>query len=237
MIKSYQKDWHGIEFSQFAKCDVNNIAGKDFYDKFYETFFEKFKSFNDLEKKWITYKNQIAKVILNEINSKKNILSIGCGIGIVEKYLIEHSSKINLTAVEPSPNVSRWVKNLDRINIKDGYFPDVLDPKLKFDIAYANGVDYVFNNAEYQVFLKSIVDYGIKELLIISVSYYTPSFKLYFKAIVKNILIKMKLYRGRQFWGFNRSIKEQFGAIKKSGFKNISLVYKSDSTIVIKAKT
>ena len=114
---------------------------------------------------------------------------------------------------------------------------DVLDPKLKFDIAYANGVDYVFNNAEYQVFLKSIVDYGIKELLIISVSYYTPSFKLYFKAIVKNILIKMELYRGRQFWGFNRSIKEQFGAIKKSGFKNISLVYKSDSTIVIRAKT
>ena len=87
------------------------------------------------------------------------------------------------------------------------------------------------------MFLKSIVDYGIKELLIISVSYYTPSLKLYFKAIVKNILIKMKLYRGRQFWGFNRSIKEQFGAIKKSGFTNISLVYKSDSTIVIKAKT
>ena len=237
MIKSYQKDWHGIEFSDFAQCDVNNIAAKDFYDKFYEVFFEKFKCFDDLDKNWVTYKNQIAEVILDEINNKKNILSIGCGIGIVEKYLIEHMSKINLTAIEPSSNVSRWIKNLDRINIKDGYFPDILDPKVKFDIAYANGVDYVFNNTEYHSFLKSFVDYGIKELLVVSVSYYKPSFKLYSKAVIKNILIKMRLYRGRQFWGFNRSIKEQFGAIKKAGFENISLVYKSDSTIVIKAKT
>lgn len=237
MIKMYQKDWHGIEFTNFSQCDSEKIAGKDFYDKFYKNFFKKFKSYDDLDEHWVTYKNQIAAILLKEIKNKKDILSIGCGIGIVEKYLIEHNSKINLTAVEPSLNVSRWIKNVERIKIKDGYFPDILDIKKKFDIAYANGIDYVFDDVEYYNFLKSVVDFGIKELLIVSASYYTPSFKIYSKEIIKNILIKIKLYRGRQFWGYNRSIEEQFGAIKEAGFKNISLVFKSESTIVIRAKT
>ena len=38
MIKMYQKDWHGIEFTNFSQCDPEKIAGKDFYDKFYENF-------------------------------------------------------------------------------------------------------------------------------------------------------------------------------------------------------
>lgn len=235
MIKLYQQDWHGIEFKSFAFCDEKKIAGKDFYDKFYESFFKTYKSFDDLDKNWVDYKNQIARILIKEIRNKKNILSIGCGIGIVENYLVENLAKIKLTAIEPSPNVSRWIKHIDRISIKDGYFPDILGSKKNFEIAYANGVDYVFNNIEYHNFLKSVVDYGIKELFIISASYYTPSFKIYFKEILKNIVIKMKLYRGRQLWGFNRSIKEQFEAIKKAGFNDCSLTYKSDSTIIIRA--
>ena len=235
MIKLYQNQWHGIKFSSFSKCDSKNIPSKEFYDKFYKNFFYKFKCFNDLDKDWISYKNKIASIILKEINTKKNILSIGCGIGVVEKYLVENLSNINLTAIEPSSNVSRWIKHLDRINIKDGYFPEILNDKSKFDIAYANGIDYVFDKKEYEKFLKSVVDYGVKELIIVSASYYSPSFKIHIKEMIKNLLIRINLYKEQQFWGYMRSFKEQFSSMKKAGFNSISLIYKSDNTIIIKA--
>lgn len=234
MIKLYQKDWHGIDFCTFTECDPNKIAGIEFYDKFYKSFFQKFKSFEDLNKDWVSYKKQIAIVLSKEIAYRKNILSIGCGIGIVEKFLIENMSSINITAIEPSTNVSRWIKNIDRINLKDGYFPEILNPNDRFEVAFANGIDYVFDKNEYEIFLKSIINFGIKEILVVSASYYLPSFKVYSKDLIKNILTKVKLYRGNQFWGYNRSIKEQLEAIKKAGFKNVSLIYKTNSTIIIK---
>ena len=237
MIKLYQNQWHGIDFKSFSKCDSKNIASKNFYDNFYKIFFKKFKSFNDLDKSWISYKNKIASIILKEIGAKTNILSIGCGIGIVERYLHENLSNIKLTAIEPSSNVSRWIQHLDRINIKDGYFPEILNNKSKFDIAYANGIDYVFNKQEYEKFLKSVVDYGIKELIIVSVSYYLPSFKIFIREFIKNFLVKINLYfKEMQFWGYMRSYNEHLASMKKVGFNSISLIYKSDNTIIIKAK-
>jgi len=183
----------------------------------------------------VAYKNKIAKIIMKEISNKSDILSIGCGLGIVEKYLVKHMPNINLTAIEPSLNAIKWIKHYRRINIKNGYFPEVLDSKIKFETGYANCVDYVFNNEEYDAFLKSVVQYGIKEFLIISVSYYFPSFKIYIKEIFKNFFIKMRLYKQYQFFGYQRSIKEQFDALQKAGFKNFFLIYKFDSTIIIKA--
>lgn len=236
MIKLYQNQWHGIKFNSFSKCDSKKIPSKKFYDEFYKNFFYKFKCFNDLDEDWMSYKNKIASIILKEINTKKNILSIGCGIGVVEKYLVENLSNINLTAIEPSSNVSRWIKHLDRIIVKDGYFPEILNDKSKFDIAYANGIDYVFNKKEYEKFLKSVVDYGVKELIIVSASYYSPSFKIHIKEMIKNFLIKINLYKEQQFWGYMRSFKEQFRSMKKAGFNSISLVYKSDNTIIIKTR-
>ena len=235
MIKLYQKEWHNIEFNNFTNCDKNNIATEEFYDKFYKEFFKKYHNFDDLNSSWVKYKISIADKILEEINDKKNILSIGCGIGIVEKYIVNKLSNINLTAIEPSKNVSRWIKDISTIDLKDGYFPNILVNKQKFDFVYANGIDYVFNNNDYDKFLKSIVDYGIKEFIMISASYYIPSTKVYVKDFIKDILSSIGLYNRYQFWGYQRSIDEQFSAMEKAGFNNISLIYQSNNTIIIKA--
>ena len=76
MIKLYQNNWHGIEFSSFGQNDIKKIAGLDFYNRFYNEFFLKFKYFDDLNKDWLNYKNKMAKIIQKEFGDKKNILSI-----------------------------------------------------------------------------------------------------------------------------------------------------------------
>ena len=107
MIKMYQKEWHGIEFESFTTCDINNISGQDFYDGFYNKFFNKFSCFDDLDPEWVDYKIAIAKKLIREIGNKKNILSIGCGIGIVEEHIAKKMPNTNLVVTEPSVNVSR----------------------------------------------------------------------------------------------------------------------------------
>lgn len=236
MIKLYQNQWHGIPFANFIKCSSKNIATKELYDKFYYNFFEKFSSFADLDVKWVNYKLSIADKLIAEVKNKTNILSIGCGIGIVEKHLVENIKNINLTAIEPSENVSRWIRNIDRINLYDGYFPGVLNTDIVFDLAFANGVDYVFNNNEYETFLKSIINYGIKEFILISASVYkTRTVKETMKEAIKTVLSTVKLYDRDQFWGYQRTVNEQIIMLRKSGFSHTSLLHEVGNTVIIKA--
>jgi SAM-dependent methyltransferase len=235
MIKLYQSAWHDINFKSFTECSDKKIADKVFYDKYYEQFFDKFKGFEDLDKDWVKYKILIANKLIKEIQSKKNILSIGCGIGIVEKHIVENVKDINITAIEPSENTSKWIKGISQIKVKDGYFPGILDVDLSFDMSFSNTVDYVFNDKEYEIFLKSIVDYGIKDFILISSSKYKPSLKISIKNLIKNILSYVGLYDRHQFWGYCRTLNEQTIMLKKSGFNVTSVIYESDDTIIIRA--
>ncbi len=235
MIKMYQKEWHGIEFNSFTKCDEKNIATAEFYDKFYKIFFQKFNNLTELDKGWINSKDEVANQLIEYIQNKKNILSIGCGIGVVEKLLVNSLPEINLTAIEPSSNTTKWIEDA-RIILKEGYFPNIMkDDNIVFDLVYANAIDYVFNNAEYLKFLESIVKYGIKEFYMISVSYYKPSIKLSAKQCIKKILNLLGKYNYGQFWGYVRTIEEQKNLLKQAGFSDIELVSQSDDTIIIKA--
>ena len=236
MIKFYQSQWHGIDFKSFTTCNAKIIADEDFYNDFYREFFIKYKSFNDLGETWLKYKHNIADEIIKQLDVKHTILSIGCGIGVVENYITEKQSNINILAIEPSQNTSRWIKNTSNIILKDGYFPDVLDDNLNIDLAYANAIDYVFDDVEYLKFLKSVVDYGINDFLMISVSYYKPSLKLFVKEFIKDIVTSFGLYKRGQFWGYLRTIEEQINFMKLAGFDSVSLEYQSEDTIILKGK-
>jgi hypothetical protein len=235
MIKMYQKEWHGIDFKSFSTSDINNIPGQDFYDDFYHKFFNKFSCFDDLDPEWVDYKIAIAKKLIREIGNKKNILSIGCGIGIVEEHIAKKMPNTNLVVTEPSANVSRWISGVSNIDLIDGYFPEALSKNLRFDMAFANGIDYVFNNNEYETFLKSIVGYGIKEFVMVSVSYYRPGIKSYIKQNTKKMLNTLGLYSFGQFWGYMRTIDEQKKMLFKAGFSVVEVTFQSNDTIIIKA--
>ena len=86
MRKIWQTEWFGIQFSDFIDVNSMNIADEKFYEKFYERFYEKFKSFDDLPKSWVSNKLNVAKDLLEFSKNYDEVLSIGCGNGIIEDY-------------------------------------------------------------------------------------------------------------------------------------------------------
>jgi len=237
MKKLYQTQWHGINFKDFSACSLSEIATEDFYDKFYNIFFKKFKNYNEIDKDWVDYKIDIAQYIEDIVKNKNNILSIGCGIGIVEDYLSKQKVDIRITAIEPSKDVSKWLIKNPNIDLFDGYFPQCLKKEIFFDFAYANGIDYVFDKEEYLVFLKSVIDYGINDFLIISSSSYNLKtlLKQYVKSILEIIGIRKKLNKG-QFWGYLRSAKEQKQVLLEAGFRKVKITKSDKGAVFIRAK-
>ena len=135
MEKIYQRQWHGINFNSFAEISENHMAGSKFYEKFYETFFKKFKSYDDLDKLWVKEKLDCIQILekSKKFNKTAKILSIGCGIGIIEKELIKKGfSNIEVTEVAAQPLV--WLKEyLPANKMHIGFFPECISKKMTYD--------------------------------------------------------------------------------------------------------
>jgi len=236
MKKFYQTEWHEIYFTSFASPS-SELPTQKFYDMFYDRFFIKYKNFNELDEGWVTYKTKVAKHIENIVEQSSSVLSIGSGIGIVEDILTKSNKNIEVVAIEPSQNASKWVRSNPNIRLFDGYFPECLDEELRVDLAYANNIDYVFDKDEYRLFLKSVVDYGISDFLIITTANYTVKTAL--SSFVKSLLGAMKIIEklnGGQFWGYLRSKSEHRNALIEAGFNEIKISMLGKDTVLIRAK-
>ena len=236
MKKFYQDEWHEIYFKDIAEPS-HKLPEKDFYNTYYDNFFKKYNNFNQLEPGWVSYKIEIANFIKSIINDGDNILSIGCGIGIVEDVLVKSMNNIKITALEPSINATKWIRDIPNIYLVDGYFPEALNKKIDFNLAYANNIDYVFNEKEYELFLKSVIQYGIKDFLVISSANYNlkTALSLSIKSILGLLGIIRKLSEG-QFWGYLRTKKQHKKALLNAGFKNVEMLKLGKDTIMIRAK-
>jgi len=236
MKKFYQVEWLDIDFKEFETLS-SELPTKSFYDKFYARFFEKYHSFDDLDKSWVAYKTQIAERINAIVKSKTNILSIGSGTGIVENILTNLNSNLRIMSIEPSGNASRWVRANPNISIINGYFPECLDKGLNFEFAYANNIDYVFDDDEYKAFLKSVIDYGVSEFLIITSANYNlkVALSLFIKEILGALGIIEKLADG-QFWGYLRSKSEHKKVLTQVGFTEIQFTKLGKDTVLIRSK-
>ena len=236
MKKFYQLEWHGIFFKDIETLSTA-LPSKSFYTKFYEKLFEKYNSFDELDKTWLEYKNEVALRINTYLENKINVLSIGSGIGVVENTLTLLNPNLHITAIEPSENASKWVKDNPNISVINGYFPTSLERKLNFDFVYANNIDYVFNEHEYDEFLKSVVHFGVSEFLIITTANYDTwvSLKLFVRGILGFFGFINKPDHG-QFWGYLRSKQEHTKALHRAGFIDVQITKLGTDTIFIKGK-
>lgn len=236
MKKLYQFEWHGISLNDIEAFSTV-LPSKSFYTKFYEKLFEKYNGFDELDEDWLEYKNEVANCLNTHLKNKINVLSIGSGIGVVENTLTKLNPNLRITAIEPSENASRWVKDNPNISVVDGYFPKCLERERSFDFVYANNIDYVFNEHEYADFLKSVIDYGVSEFLIITTANYNTwvSLKLFIKGILGAMGVINKPDNG-QFWGYLRSKMEHIEALQRAGFIDVKITKLGTDTIFIKGK-
>lgn len=220
MRKFWQTNWFDIEFSSFTEISSRQQAGEVFYSKFYDRFFKKFKSYEQLPLKWKEDKKMIADFIYDLIKYKANVLSIGCGSGFIENELSKMEWDGKLLAIEPSLSVSAWLKNNKKINLLNGYFPNILTSQHKFDFAYMSYVDYIFDDKLYMQMLNNIKEYPVSEFLLVGATIYMPDFKSNIKYHIKNILAKFGFLR-QQLWGYERTIEEHMNIFTKVNFKKI----------------
>lgn len=60
MRRMYQTEWQGIQFHEFASLSSRSIADGQFYEKFYEVFFDRFKAWDDIDQNWRNQKKLVA---------------------------------------------------------------------------------------------------------------------------------------------------------------------------------
>tara|TARA_Y100001978_G_C23676277_1_gene426581 strand:+ start:1114 stop:1848 length:735 start_codon:yes stop_codon:yes gene_type:complete len=220
-MKYYQTEWHDIEFKSFWKVSRKKLANESFYSKFYYEFFKKYKSFDDLNNKWIIRKRFIAKWLKSKITPSSKVLSIGCGIGYIEKILWENNNKdIDLHIHDLVSTSHKWIKEIlpeEKIHIGK-------DIPHGFDIIILTSLDYSFSKNSFKNFLKKISKSLNKNgfIIVISASYlgesnFTP--KRFLKDKLKSVQHLFGFRKSEQFWGWMRSRKEYI-EIMQSIFTN-----------------
>ena len=221
MERIWLKEWFGIKFREFAKLNENELAGSKFYEMFYQRFHQRYSSFEELPDNWKIQKKQVAIDINTHAKLKKTILSIGCGIGYIEKILFEMRGG-GIIAIEPSASAARWLKDI--IEVRNGYFPHVILGQ-QFDLAYASVIDYSMSDSDYLCFLRKMHDSRIPEFMLVNLltgrKYWNSQSHL--KELLKSALSFLKIRPRGQFWGYLRSLEEQITFLKKAGYQNIMI--------------
>jgi hypothetical protein len=222
MKEIFQKSWFEIPFSSLEiPCSSKRLAGQDFYSAFYDKFFESYTNYSELPISWLNFKNEIVEHLLSLIEKNDSILSIGSGIGYIENELILKSSELEIIAIEPNvANMMDWMNS--KVKFLNGYFTQVLETSnsSKFNFVFSSSIDYVFNDEEYIRFLKSVVDFGIKDYFITEIFLDNCSKVWKIKHFIKSSLDALGLRDLGQFWGYLRTYDEHINLLKRSGFNH-----------------
>ncbi len=229
MKKLYQTSWHGIPFESFAKLSTSHLPDSSFYTSFYENFHQKYDGFDDLDQSWVSLKRQTAGLIINnpKINKSDRILSIGCGLGLIEMALLQEGFlKLEITEVSEVP--LRWVLPLvPSENVHIGFFPDCISHNEKYDFILLASVEYFLDDVEFSSLLCSVYERGLPggTWLLIGWSFDTMSLtqrvSAGIKDLVRLVLDKVGIRKRGQLWGYLRRPKEIHRAMRVAGFTHL----------------
>jgi SAM-dependent methyltransferase len=226
MKKIYENTWHNIPFHSFSSYNPEKLANETFYKQFYDEFFKRYSAWEKLDSIWRQEKIKIGKFILNRIAPEKKILSIGCGLGIIEKYLYE-SGLHNITIQDTTDSPLLWIREIiPKSSIYSGKFPECLPSNTLYDLIYMSIIDYSFNHNDWNHFLISVReklrDKG--RCLIITHNVYLPQ-NLWkntlwdLKRVTKKTLSTLKLRTPDQFWGWTRTKIEHHNSLNAAGLR------------------
>ena len=225
----FVKKWHGIDLLSIYKGDSRQRPDNNFYSNFYKEFFKSHLGWSDLNPNWVDHKMNNARFILSRLSERGRTLSIGCGLGIIEKFLLENGLN-NLEIQEISEEPLHWIKPLFSDNaIHIGIFPECLNSSEKFEYIYISIIDYCFNQDEWITFLKSVREHlnDNGHCLVVSPSFRLANYSaqeicLWIKARVKHVLSFFGLYNLGQMMGWRRSRDEFLNAMEKAGFGSLN---------------
>lgn len=238
MRRFYQESWQGIPFTIFPRISFFRLAEPRFYAAFYEELFRRYKSWDDLPAKWRANKIRDAEWLIEQIRAMRafrnpdagplRVLSIGSGVGFMEKIILDNLPDIELYINEPSTIGLRWIRKrlpVERIFI--GLPPDCLPPDIKYDLIYLSAVDYSIPGREllklFENLRGQLEDGG--ELICLSASLLQEDSFIGGTVNAMKIVIRGFLHylgiRRQQFWGWRRTKREYEKLYSRAGFTDI----------------
>lgn len=238
MRRFYQEGWQGIPFSVFSDMSFFKLADARFYSSFYEVLFSRYDSWADLPDDWRDNKTRDALWLQTEIEKLKNsrddwkepfrVLSIGAGVGFMEKLLVEALPDVEFHVNEPSTVGMKWLRDfipVDRIYI--GTPPACLPADVKWNLIYLSAVDYCIPQRELRKLLEELRSQLVEEGMLINISSSLLEEYSFVGALVNSMKIVIRMFlhyltiRRQQFWGWRRTRKEYQHLFKISGFSDI----------------
>lgn len=238
MRRFYQESWQGIPFTAFSHLSFFMLAEPRFYATFYEELFRRYKNWDDLPLKWRESKIKDAEWLASQIlqvtsalppkDEPHRILSIGSGVGYMEKILLEKLPDIELHVNEPSTVGMKWLRKIvpaERIYIG---LPSVcIPPDITFDVIYLSAVDYGIPARELVRMLDLLRSQLVAggECICISASLleedsFIGSLVNMMKIVIRGFLHYLGIRR-QQFWGWRRTRKEYRKIFNTAGFDSI----------------
>lgn len=236
MRRFYQESWQGIPFTTFSHLSFFHLADPKFYAVFYEELFRRYRNWNNLPEVWRKNKTADAEWlagIARDIAAGKDgnpvrVLSIGSGVGFMEKKLLEAAPDIELHVNEPSTVGMKWLRQLlppERIYI--GLPPACLPSDIKYDLIYLSAMDYGLPNREFGRLLADLraqLTEGGQVVCISASLLEEDSFVGVFvnanKIVIRAILHYLGIRR-QQFWGWRRTRREYQHLFRQAGFSRI----------------
>ncbi|WP_297226950.1 hypothetical protein [uncultured Desulfovibrio sp.] len=240
MRRFYQESWQGIPFTSFSHISFFHLAEPKFYATFYEELFRRYQSWDDLPAAWCENKRKDASWLMGELRAQMaawpvertgpmRVLSIGSGVGFMEKILLEEMPELELHVNEPSTVSLRWLRRIipgERIYI--GLPPACLPADVQYDMIYLSTVDYGIPQRELEHLLEELRAQLAPggELICLSASLLEEDsavggFVNALKIVIRGALHFLGIRR-QQFWGWRRTRREYQQLFTAAGFAGIA---------------
>lgn len=240
----WEREWLQIKFKTLkVPLTIFKRPTSKLYNAFYNKIFIKYENFDALPFKWRQQKAAEAKSInsiINSDNCASSVLSLGCGLGFVEKSLIEINPTIKLDTFDFSDIAKKWLIEIEGINCLTK-----LNSANKYKFIYCTQLLYSFSDKEIKDLASLIFRYlekngkfltvdtslnpienSSKSIKTISIINLTKKYLRPFKRILdlfKYILIGRGTF---QFWGWQRDNSEIIKLLESNG---LSLIKKNSS--------
>ena len=222
----WESSWQGIQFHELGvKLNCFGRPSAEFYSRFYNAIFSKYDSFEALPPPWKKIKSKTALEISKLINDEATVLSIGSGLGYLDKEIIKYRPELKINTYDFADNASNWSRTVSGINPVPS-----LDIGIKYQFIFCSQLFYALSNKELENLsrvIKTLLSEG-GVFLTVDTSLNPDengkkekrnnSIKAMLKNLIRPLFFSVFARNYFQFWGWQRDNSEILKIFDKNGF-------------------
>lgn len=208
----WENSWQGISF-QDLDVQITRFERPTsyFYEEFYKALFQRYACFDELPSSWRNHKADTARYIADVITRDADVLSIGAGLGFVEKEIRKVREDIEIDCLDFSSSAGLWLTGISHINRVD-----TLNVAKSFDFILCGQLMYALSDKEIGNLCKSIKKALHREGLVLTVDTSLNALEngevedfggillKQVKCLIRALLLFASPRNPSQFWGWQR---------------------------------